>query len=105
MNDEYEDISALMNFGEEKILSSENVSQDFIQEVAEKVQFHMENNMELFFNHLYRIDVDEKKVRKVIMNPPENESVYVVLAKLIIERELKRIETKKQFRQEKWIDI
>lgn len=105
MNDEFEDISALVNFGEEKILSSENVSQDFIQEVAEKVQFHMENNMELFFNHLYRIDVDEKKVRKVIMNPPENESVYIVLAKLIIERELKRIETKKQFRQEKWIDI
>jgi len=105
MNDEFEDISALVNFGEEKILSSENVRQEFIQEVAEKVQFHMENNMELFFNHLYRIDVDEKKVRKVIMNPPENESVYVVLAKLIIERELKRIETKKQFRQEKWIDI
>jgi len=105
MIDEYEDISALVNFGEDAILSSENISQDFIHEVAEKVQFHMENNMELFFNHLYRIDVDEKKVRKVIMNPPENESVYVVLAKLIIERELKRIETKKQFKQEKWIDI
>lgn len=105
MNGEYGDISTLVNFGEEKILSSENVSPDFINEVAERVQFYMENNMELFFNHLYRIDVDEKKVRKVIMNPPENENVYVILAKLIIEREIKRMETKRLYSQDKWIDI
>ncbi len=105
MNDEYGDIITLVNFGEEKNLSSENISQDFIKEVAEKVQFYMENNMELFFNHLYRIDVDEKKVRKVIMNPPEDENVYVILAKLIIEREIKRMETKRQYSQDKWIDI
>lgn len=105
MIEEYEDINSLVDFLDDEILASKNVSPDFILAVAEKVKYYMENNMELFFNHLYRIDVDEKKVRKVIMNPPENESVYLVLAKLIIEREIKRMQTKKQFIQEKWIDI
>jgi len=103
--EEFEDISTLVNFLDDKIVSSESVSPDFIVAVAEKVQFYMENNMELFFNHLYRIDVDEKEVRKVILNPPENDNVYIILAKLIIEREIRRMETRRQYSQEKWIDI
>jgi hypothetical protein len=105
MNDDFEDINTLLSLTDNKVLTSGNISPNLIEEVADKVQYYMENNMELFFNHLYRLDVDEKKVRKVIMNPPESESVYVILAKLIIEREIKRMETKKQFSQEKWIDI
>jgi hypothetical protein len=58
---------------------------------------------------LYRIDVKEKKLKRVLKNNPQNDSAPVI-AELIIERQLQKIESWKQFskpdntnsNEEKW---
>ena len=45
---------------------------------------------------LYRIDVSEKKIRAYLSEKP-NEDAACVLADLIIERQLQKIETRKKF--------
>jgi hypothetical protein len=58
---------------------------------------------------LYRIDVNEKKIR-LYLNEKPNEDAASVLADLIIERQLQKIESRKKFRpknnkesdEEKW---
>jgi hypothetical protein len=82
-----------------------DAKEELIKKVAEKVEFHMENNMELFFNHLYRMDINELKVEKILYDPESEESVYISLAKLIVERQFQRLETKRKYKQDEWIDI
>ena len=58
---------------------------------------------------LYRIDVNEKKIR-TYLDQNKNENSASILADLIIERQLQKIESRKQFRgnknhesdEEKW---
>ena len=58
---------------------------------------------------LYRIDVNEKKIR-LYLNEKPNDDAASVLADLIIERQLQKIESRKKFRsknnnesdEEKW---
>ena len=73
---------------------------ELLNAVASRVAELMESNMELFFNHLYRMDIDEKKVHK-ILNSDSDESVYILIAKIIIERQKKRLETKRKYKQDK----
>ncbi|MGE5356262.1 MAG: hypothetical protein ACM3PT_08495 [Deltaproteobacteria bacterium] len=105
MTEEFDDIKSMINsnFGN-SIISSE-LKAKLILEVAERVEYYMENNMELFFNHLYRMDVSESKVGKILYNSDSEESVYISLAKLIVDRQLQRLETKRNFKQDDWIDI
>ncbi len=49
---------------------------------------------------LYRIDVYEKKVR-LSLNQNTNEDAASIIADLIIERQLQKIESRKQFRENK----
>lgn len=76
-----------------------NAKDRLLELVADRVQEMMESNLELFFNHLYRMDVDEAKIRNAMDNPPKDETVYMSMARLIVDRELKRIETKKKYKQ------
>jgi len=43
---------------------SDDPEQVFIDMIAKRVAELMESNMELFINHLYRMDVDERKVNR-----------------------------------------
>jgi len=73
----------------------------FLEMIANRVAELMENNMELFFNHLYRMDVDERKVAHVLKyDNNDDESVYMSIARLIYKRQILRMETKKRFKQE-----
>ncbi len=73
---------------------------ELLNAVAQRVRELMETNMELFFNHLYRMDIDERKVHQ-ILNSGSDESVYISIAKIIIERQKKRLETKRKYKQDK----
>jgi len=77
-----------------------DIDTDFLNVVAQRVAELMETNMELFFNHLYRMDIDERRIHQILQNPEESESVYISIAKIIIERQKKRIETKRKYRQD-----
>ena len=52
---------------------------------------------------LYRIDVNEKKLKE-LLKQNENADVALIIADLIISRQLQKIETKKQFNQREKTD-
>ena len=73
----------------------------FIGLIAQRVEELLESNMELFLNHLYRMDVSEHKVAEALSIPENDaESVYVILARLILARQKERLETRRKFKQE-----
>jgi len=52
---------------------------------------------------LYRVDVNEKKLKE-LLKQNENADAAVIIADLIISRQLQKIESKKQFNQTKKTD-
>lgn len=52
---------------------------------------------------LYRVDVNEKKLKE-LLKQNENADAAVIIADLIISRQLQKIESKKQFSQRKKTD-
>jgi len=105
MIEEFDEIKSLIKTGYEIAPGFHHEKGELITEVAERVAFLMDTNMELFFNHLYRMDVDEKKVHQVLHGSDSDEPVSVLLAHLIVDRQIKRLETKKKYKQDDWIDI
>ncbi len=65
------------------------------------------NDFEKLVNLLYRIDVDENKIRQ-LLNDNANEDSAEIIAALIINRQIEKIKLKKTIRQspesdeEKW---
>ena len=79
-----------------EIPSAEVSSQDEFLKLLTKVIRHLlDKDFERLMNGLYRIDVDENKVKRALTtdNPAEN------IAQLIIERELQKVETRRKYRQ------
>ena len=73
----------------------------FLEMIAKRVEELLESNMELFLNHLYRMDVSEKKVALALAGTEgEPENVYMALARLILARQKERLETRQKYRQE-----
>ena len=73
---------------------------DYLSEVVAHMIAH---KLDLLMSTLYRLDVDEKKIQQALL-PGQKDSADVALAKLIIERQKKRIETKRAFSVNKIID-
>jgi len=96
MIEEFEEIKSLINTEYTDQLTEDKL--DFVIVVAERVAELMESNIELFFNHLYRMDVDEHSIHKVL-NSPDEDNVYISIAKIIIDRQKKRLETKRKYKQ------
>ncbi len=67
-----------------------------LQAIAERVNHLLHEEPELLMSYLYRLDIDEKLVAKALFNPG-NENVVDSLASLILDRQLRRIETKKRY--------
>ena len=99
MIEQFEEIKSIINTQFSAQAQKTELDSDFLRIVAERVAELMETNMELFFNHLYRMDIDERKIHQILQNPEESESVYLSIARVIIERQKKRIETKRKYKQ------
>ena len=99
MNEQFDEIKTIID---NKLTATDQIDIDneFLNAVAVRVAELMESNMELFFNHLYRMDIDERKVH-YILNSDSEESVYILIAKIIIDRQKKRLETKRKYKQDK----
>ncbi len=67
--------------------------------ITHRVSELMRSDMGLLLSHLYRLDVDERKVDAVLSNPSSSESVERDIALLIWERQKKRIQTKALFKR------
>jgi hypothetical protein len=73
--------------------SLDEVHQKLFKLINELINKDFESLIQL----LYRIDVNEKKIR-LYLNQKPNEDSANVLAGLIIERQLQKIETRKKFK-------
>ena len=67
--------------------------------LSEKINYLILHEFDSLIRILYRLDVDEKKLRNILHENP-NEDAGLLIADLIIEREQKKAETRKMFRQE-----
>ena len=86
-------ISAINSIGE---IANEKIREDLILLINELINKDFHSLIQL----LYRIDVDEKKIR-VYLEQQQNVDSASVLADLIIERQLQKITSRKYFSSKK----
>jgi hypothetical protein len=80
-----------------------NSFEEFRKHIIQRINEWINNNFEHLLFMLYRIDVHEDKVRK-LMAEHKGENAAEVIADLIIERQRQKIETRKLFHLEKPVD-
>jgi hypothetical protein len=67
--------------------------------LTEKITLMMEANFDLLVNSLYRIDIDEEKV-KVLFSDKIRGNIPAGLASLIIERQLQKLYYRNKYKNE-----
>lgn len=78
------------------------LNEDPIQEeellsiLAEKVELMLNRRLDFLLSLLYRLDVEEHKIN-LALSPLSIEPPHIALAKLILERQKQRIQTKKKY--------
>ena len=65
--------------------------------VAERVEELLDSQPDLLMSYLYRLDVEEGKIRKALQ---QDESPVVKIAELIVQRQLERVRTKLEMKQD-----
>jgi hypothetical protein len=87
----------------------QNISLDQLKEqLAAHINHLINSDFEKLVFYLYRIDVNENKMKALLQSPHENAGE--VIAQIIIDRQLEKQKTKEQFRkkenktdeEEKW---
>ncbi len=67
--------------------------------LAERIEEMLQQRPEYLMSLLYRLDVLEKKIRPV-MHPSAPEPAHIGLARLVLERQMQRAETKLNIKPE-----
>jgi hypothetical protein len=70
---------------------------DLRQSLNKVISYLLDKDMTRLLNALYRIDVDENKV-KTVLAEADPKSISYEITDLIIQRELKKIETRNKYR-------
>jgi hypothetical protein len=86
-----------------------NEMQDAENFLAEKINALIKDDFNFLIQILYRIDVNETRLKQVLKDNP-NEDAGKIIAALLIERQLQKISTRGQFKrkndnfsdEEKW---
>ncbi len=82
------------------IALSEKIS---FEELRSQLAMHLndlvQNNFEKLVSLLYRIDVSEAKIKSLLQNNA-GETAGNIIADLIIERQVQKIESRRQFREQ-----
>jgi hypothetical protein len=91
-----------------QLLEENNLSfnsfEEFRKFIIGKINDWINNNFEHLLFMLYRIDVHEDKVRKLLKDN-KGENAAEIIADLIIDRQKQKIETRKMFRTQPPKDI
>lgn len=67
------------------------------RQLKEKVSMLMSRNYESFLNLLYRIDLSETRLKRELRDQPEKEAALVI-AEMIIKRELQKVVIRQYYR-------
>ena len=68
------------------------------QLLADKINDLLKTGLQKLISILYRLDINETKLRKLLHDNPETDA-GVLIADLIIERQVQKIESRRQFNQ------
>jgi hypothetical protein len=87
------------------------LNKDFAMDIAEKLSYGeihrqlaayinelIKNDFDKLITYLYRIDVNEQKLKSLLQQNPDEDAGNII-AKLIIERQQQKIKTREQFKQ------
>ncbi len=83
---------------------------ELLEEVAHVVAYMIEHKLDLLLSTMYRMDIDELKIHTALNAHGDFDPVNYRLAKLIIERQKKRVLTKHTFKNknsntDNWEDL
>lgn len=68
----------------------------FFEAISERVAYFLDQDPDLLMSYLYRLDVDEARVRDVMrINDPSR--IIRGIAKLIFDRQIERLRTKREY--------
>lgn len=70
--------------------------EEMFQHLCDRIAWMIEHNMEYLLSLLYRNDVEESKIY-FALSPHDPDPANVALAKLVLDRQKKRMETKKKY--------
>ncbi|WP_273445901.1 hypothetical protein [Neolewinella agarilytica] len=73
--------------------------EQFIQQLADAVDYWMQHRMEQLMSLCYTLDVSEAAVAEAF-HPSAPEAANIGLARLLYQRQCRRLETKQQFKPE-----
>jgi hypothetical protein len=107
MPDEYH-LVIQKELSEEFHLSLRKDENAFLDQLAAKINQLIQDDFTSLVNILYRIDVNELKLKATLQEHPQQDAGYLV-ANLVIERQLEKIKARNNFRNiepigddEKW---
>lgn len=66
--------------------------QEILNRLTARISTLLQGNAETFFQLMYKLDIPEKKLNQVL----HNEEAPVLIAKLIYDRQLQKIESRRQ---------
>ena len=76
-----------------------NISmEELVRQIAIEVNHLIDKNFQKLVGILYRMDVSEPKLKNLLANHPQADA-GIIIAQLMIERQLQKMATRKQFRQ------
>ena len=71
--------------------------------LAEKINVLIQRDFDKLLQLLYRIDINEQRLRRLLLEN-EGEDAGKIIARLIMERQWEKMESRRQFRQDKTTD-
>lgn len=72
---------------------------DFIQQLADVVNFLIQNDFQKLVQVLYQMDISESKLKKMLKTSTDNDA-GLIISMLIIEREKEKIISRDQFKRD-----
>lgn len=73
---------------------------EVLELLTKQIAWLMEHRMEFLFSQMYRLDIDERQVRSVL-DPNNMNPAAEGLAKLVLQRQKMRLQTKKDIHVDK----
>ena len=92
------------DFGMEKLEKEALTEEQLLQLLETQVAYYIEHNLDFLLSSLYRLDISEKLVRNALL-PSSDVAANVAIAKLILDRQKKRVFTKQFYKQKEIEDL
>ena len=91
-------LQVIKDFGIERVAVEEMDEEALLQLLANQVAHYMQYELEFLFSSMYRLDIDEAKIKEALA-PMALEPANIGVARLILERQKKRVYTKYLYKQ------